>query len=66
MEKLAELYTVEIRETGDILGIYNTIEEAEAEIERQEQEDHDNHQYTDDYYAIYKHIVDLGDGELLN
>jgi len=66
MEKLAELYTVEIRETGDILGIYNTIEEAEAEIERQEQEDHNDNQYTDDYYAIYKHIVDLGDGELLN
>lgn len=65
MEKLRKLYTVEIRETGDILGIYNTIDEAEAEIERQEQEDHDNNQYTDDYYAIYMHIADFRDGELL-
>lgn len=65
MEKLAKLYTVEIKKTGDILAICYTIDEAEAEISRQEQEDHDNDQYTDNYYAIYKHIVDLGDGELL-
>lgn len=64
--KLQTIYSVQIRETGDILSTFDREEDAWGEIERQEQEDIDNNEYEDEYYAIYKHKVDLLDGELLD
>jgi hypothetical protein len=64
--KLYTVYSVQIRETGDILGIFDCEEDAMEEIERQEQEDTDNNEYQDKYYSVYEHEVDLSDGKLLD
>lgn len=64
MEKLFTIYSVQIKETGDILGIFDCEEDAMEEIERQEQEDTDNNEYQDKYYSVYEHMVDLGEGKI--
>jgi len=51
-------YQVRIHETADVLGDFETLEEAEKYLDENEEEDKANGQYQAGWYEIYDIVAD--------
>ena len=52
-------YQVRVKENGEVLEEFATIEECEDNILEQEEDDIDNGSYDEDWYEIYDTIDDV-------